>query len=526
MGVPLRLRPCVAGDRVGAPLPRVFFLLSFVMLAACLSWAPQAQANCEEVLAGKSFWIRLLDPVASYSSKPGSTVRAVLIQSPECNSMPVFPAGLEVDGEVVSVRRVGLGFKHDTARVELIFDRIVTAAGSVLPIATRVAEIDNARETVSNGVIHGIRSTNTPQGRITSRLIHMPTFDPYSDMGLIVYRALTALPEPEIYLPPGTDLRLRLNAPLYVGDQPELPHVSFQMDEYERGDVEMLLDKVSTRTETRSGKDADLINLLFVASEEQLKGAFAAAGWQPGDRNSKSAFLHEFSAFLTSSNYPTMPVSRQYLNGRVQDLTWQKSFDSYGKREHLRIWDQPATVVAQRAWLAAYTRETSAALSLKYHKFIHHIDSNLDEGVNMLVRDLTLSGCVESVRQLARPEIPQLLFNSTGDEMRTDGVLTVVQLQSCERPDVRYTRSNPLIPIRPRSRMARYFRTQVLVYKSDVVRGNLIYGAFDLCRMGIRSFRHRHDSAGGDSDDGLPLVPVSPETLFPQNAPGEIPLAR
>src|ERR1700751_6029050 len=134
MGVPLRLRPCVAGDRVGAPLPRVFFLLSFVRLAACLSWAPQARANCEEVLAGKSFWIRLLDPVGSYSSKPGSTVRAVLIQSPGANSMPVFRAAVEVDGEVVSVRRVGLGSKNDTGGGELILDRIVSAAGSVLPI--------------------------------------------------------------------------------------------------------------------------------------------------------------------------------------------------------------------------------------------------------------------------------------------------------------------------------------------------------------------------------------------------------
>ena len=95
----------------------------------------------------------------------------------------------------------------------------------------------------------------------------MPTFDPYSDMGLIVYRAFTVLPEPEIYLPPGTDLRVRLNTSLYVGDQPELPRVSFQMDEYERGDVEMLLDNVSFRTTTRYGKDADLVNLLFVGSE-------------------------------------------------------------------------------------------------------------------------------------------------------------------------------------------------------------------------------------------------------------------
>ena len=327
-------------------------------------------------------------------------------------------------------------------------------------------------------------------------------------------------------MPPGTDLRLRLTAPLYVGDQPELPRVSFQMDEYERGDVEMLLDKVPFRTATSYGKDADLVNLLFVGSAKQIKGAFGAAGWQPGDRNSKNAFFHEFGAFLTYSSYPTMPLSRQYLNGRVQDMTWQKSFDSYGKREHLRIWEEPSTVLGQEAWLGAYTRETGAALSLKYHKFIHHIDANLDEGVNMLVRDLSLSGCVESVRQLTRPEIPQLLVNSTGDEMRTDGMLTVVHLKNCERPDILYTRSNPLIPIRPRSRLARYLRTQVLVYKSDVVRGNIIYGGFDLFRMGIHSLRHRHDPNGGQDEDGLPLSPVSPETLFPQNAPGEIPLAR
>jgi len=527
MGVVGKARDCFASRNRSPRLPsRELFLFALVALAANLGGAPRAAANCEDVPAGKSFWIRLLDPVASYSSKPGTTVRAVLIQSPECNLMPVFPAGLEVEGEVVAVRRVGLGFKHDTARLELIFDRIVTASGSVLPMAAQVVEIDNARETVTKGVIHGIRATNTPQGRITSRLIHMPTFNPYSDMGLIVYRAFTVLPEPEIYLPPGTDLRVRLNTPLYVGDQPELPRVSFQMDEYERGDVEMVLDNVSFRTTTRYGKDADLVNLLFVGSQDQIQRAFGAAGWEPGDRNSKSAFFHEFGAFLTYSSYPTMPVSHQFLNGRVQDLTWQKSFDSYGKREHLRVWEQSRTVLGQEAWLGAYTRETSAVLSLKYHKFIHHIDGNLDEGVNMLVRDLSLSGCVESVRQLARPEVPQLLVNSTGDEMHTDGILTVVQLKNCERPDIRYTRSNPLIPIRPRSRVARYIRTQVLVYESDVVRGNIIYGAFDLFRMGIHSLRHRHDPNGGEYDDGLPLSPVSPETLFPQNQPGEIPLTR
>jgi hypothetical protein len=491
--------------------------LSGFSILCLLAVHPSCSRACERIPAGKSFWIRLLDPIASYSSKPGATVRAILIQSPECSTGPVFPAGLELEGEIVSVHRVGLGLKHETASVEVQFDRMVTTGGDALPLAAQVVEIDNARETVRNGVIHGINATNSPQGRITSRLIHLPTFDPYTDWGLIVYRAIfSKLPEPEIYLPPGTDLRLQLNVALNVADQPGLPHPTFQMDEYERGEVEMLLSKTSERTTTRSGKDADFVNLLFVGSREQVQEAFSAAGWLPADHNSTHAILRQFGAVLTFSNYPTMPISRQLLDGQAQTLAWQKSFDSYEKREHLRLWSEASPVDGQQAWLSAYTRETSATFSIKYHNFIHHIDRNVDEGVLMLVRDLSLAGCVESVQQLPRPEMPQVLVNSTGDEMRTDGVLNVVHLKNCERPAVEYSSRNPLVPYRPSSRVSRYLRTQILLYKSDVVRGNFVYGAFDLVRMGIHSLRHRHELA--ENTDDLPLFPVSPSSLFPQPA--------
>jgi len=110
------------------------------------------------------------------------------------------------------------------------------------------------------------------------------------------------------------------------------------------------------------------------------------------------------------------------------------------------------------------------------------------------------------------------MVNATGDEMRTDGSLTVVQLKACDRPMRADTRANPQIPFRPRSRIARYFRNQVLLYKSDVIRGNILYSAFDLCRMSIRSLRRRHGSnpQEDDDDESLPMSPVSPETLFPQ----------
>ena len=49
--------------------------------------------------------------------------------------------------------------------------------------------VENAREQVKNGVIQGVLSSDTFQGRINSRLIHLPTLNPYSDLGLIVYKA-------------------------------------------------------------------------------------------------------------------------------------------------------------------------------------------------------------------------------------------------------------------------------------------------------------------------------------------------
>ncbi len=489
---------------------------AFACLLMFLAFSSPGSAGCEYVLAGKSLWIRLLDPVASYSSKPGATVRAVLIQSPECDSRPVFPAGLEVEGTITKIRKVGLGFIHDSAYVEIHFGHLVTTAGQVLPLAAEVVEVDNAREAVRHGVIRGIRATNTPQGRITSGLIHMPTFNPYSDVGLIVYRAVTVLPEPEIYLPPGTDLRLRLNLPLYVGDQPALPSVSFAMDDYERSDIEMLLQGQSARTTIRNGKDADVVNLLFVGSEDEVDDAFTAAGWRTADANSQNAFFKEFAAFLTLSNYPNMPVSRQLLSGQPQDMAWQKSFNSYAKREHLRLWSQSKTIQGEHAWLSAYTRETGAALSVKYHKFIHHIDGDLLEGVNMLVRDLALAGCVESVHQFPRPDLPQTMLNSTGDEMHTDGNLTVVHLKSCAMPVMQYSWNSPLIPVHPRNRFLRYFRTRVLLYKSDVIRGNIIYSVFDLSRMSIRLLRHRYSTRNDDDSDDSLMSPIPPDTLFPQ----------
>jgi hypothetical protein len=456
------------------------------------AWSASASAQCDSLKSGEKVWVRLLLPVSSYSGKVGDKVQAMVIESPTCAGLEEIAPGTVVEGEIQSLRRVGMGLVHATAALRVNFNHLLTKDGSEIEISARVMEIDNARETVKNGVIRGVNATDTPQGRITSRLKHLPTWNPYSDLTLVAYRAaFPVFPEPEIYLPRGTDVKLELATELRV---PEELHGTGQTgapDEIDRATMEITAPSLPERTTTRHGQAADFVNVALVGSTEQVDQAFHAAGWEHGDPTSTRSVMREMHAFLAFKNYPEAPISRQLVDGAPVSAAWQKSLDSYEKREHLRLWARNDVIGGQAVWLGAMTRETGATLSVKQHKFIHHIEADVDAGRGMLVRDLSLAGCVASVYYVERPQMERAARNATGDAMRTDGSLAVVQLKDCENPVFEQdTADAPAIAARPHSKFARYLRMQVLSFKSDVVRGNIVYGMFDLTRMAIRARRN------------------------------------
>lgn len=463
------------------------------ILALLCAFSPCAGAQCDSLKPGEKIWVRLLQPVSSYSGKAGDKVEAMVIESPTCAGAEEIAPGTLVEGKIKSVRRVGMGLVHETAAVRVDFDDLLTKDGKGPEISARVVEIDNARETVKNGVIRGVNATDTPQGRITSRLKHLPTWNPYSDLTLVAYRAAFPIfPEPEINLPRGTDVRLELATELHVPEELRGTTQSGTPDEIERATMEITAPSMPERTTTKSGKPADFLNVAFLGSPEQMNQAFRAAGWEKSDPTSTKSVMREMHAFLAFKNYPGAPISQQLVDGAPASATWEKSLDSYEKREHLRVWARKDLISEQTVWLGAMTREIGATLSVKQHRFIHHIEANVDAGRTMLVRDLSLAGCVASVYYVARPQMEHAAVNATGDAMRTDASLAVVQLRDCENPVFDQQAADaPVIATRPHSKFARYIRMQVLSFKSDVVRGNIVYGAFDLTRMAIRARRNR-----------------------------------
>ena len=456
-------------------------------------WSPAAKAQCNSLKPGEAVWVRLLQPLYSYSGKAGAKVQAMVIESPECDGAEAIAAGTVAEGKIKAVRRVGMGLVHETAKLQVDFDYLVMSDGKEIEMSSRVMEIDNARETVKNGVIHGVNATDTPQGRITSRLKHLPTWNPYSDLTLVAYRAaFPVFPEPEIYLPRGTDVKVELTRELRVPEEIRGAAQINALHEIERATLEITAPTLPERTTTRNGQAADIVNVALMGSTEQMDRAFHAAGWKHGDPTSARSVMRELHAFLAFKSYPEAPISRQLVDGEPVSATWEKSLDSYEKREHLRVWARNDVIGGQTVWLGAMTRETGATLSLRQHKFIHHIDADVDAGRRMLVRDLNLAGCIASVYNVNRPQMEHSAMNATGDAMQTDGSLAVVQLKDCENAVFEQQVADPssVAAARPHSKFARYVRMQVLSFKSDVVRGNIVYGMFDLTRMAIRARRN------------------------------------
>ena len=60
------------------------------------------------------------------------------------------------------MRKVGLGFVHETAQIDLVLQTLVLSDGTTVPIPIELTQVENARESINKqGRIQGIRSTAT-----------------------------------------------------------------------------------------------------------------------------------------------------------------------------------------------------------------------------------------------------------------------------------------------------------------------------------------------------------------------------
>jgi len=497
---------------------RILLDLGHKLAFFCIVFAATTAFGCDQLPAGQSLWIRLAAPVSTYTAKPGDLVYAVLTQNLVCDSDIVLPMGAPIEGVVRSKRKVGWGILHETASLELEFDRATVRPGVYVALTARVEEVENAREHVKKGVVQGIRSSNTFQGSINSRLIHLPTWNPYSDPFLIAYKVVFPIfPEPEIYYPAGTDIHLRttkevtcpqvLVGPAQEESDAATKAVSDLADQAESEKLDELVEQLPYRVTTSKHVNADMLNIIFLGTQDQVTAAFREAGWHNADTVSRRTVMKGLYALLNNSGYEQEPMTTFLLNDKPEDMNWQKSLNSYGRRDHLRIWQWPssetpnsvtntvtnsiANSTANFIWLSSSTHDTGAVLAVKYKGFVHHISPDIDDERSTVIRDLNFAGCVKSVAYVARPDMPTTTHNATGDVMHTDGSIAVVALQTCQpaNPELD-SNSKGGLAYRPGNYAFRFIRRQLLTFRNDIFRANIIYGTYDAGRRTVLALRN------------------------------------
>jgi len=433
--------------------------------------------------------IRLTTRLTSYTSKPGDRFECAVLSPWVVNDRVVIPQGSTVRGHVKSVSSVGLGLRHERAKMQLIFDDFVTADGQAFPLAARLALIDNAREEVTaEGTIRGVIAARQPNALFfgfwqvpsismfsrsligltgLSRQIWSATSaGPIGAGGMLALRLiLFRFPEPEIHFNPGTDMRILLN-PAQQQGVAQIPAVPLDAPP----EVADWLLKEPFAVDSRDSRPVgDIVNVAFLGSREQLIHSFTAAGWAEAEAPSRKTLKQVYYAFNAMRAYATAPVSALFYKGVLPELVFEKSLNTITKRHHIRVW-YAGVADGKELWLGAATHDTGLAFNPRSFKFTHKIAANIDDERDKITTDLRFAGCAEPEMRVERTAAASNGLSHIGI---TDGAAAVLPLTDCKISD------SPAGPDpKPGNTASRLLRRMILESRNHMLRENPYYWTY------------------------------------------------
>lgn len=399
------------------------------MVATC------APGTAAELQAGTKLEARLSVATGSRVSHPGDIVEALIIAPVYAGDRLVVPQGAVLSGFVESLDRLGLGLKHENARINYRFTSLRLPDGSVSAVEARTAEVETARERVTgDGDILGINpNVNLSSG--ASILISALIADvEFSVPALGIKFLLARSPDPEIYFPAGTELILQLSSAARIPDL-ATPATVRELAVSDDRNVETLLNTLpDQQTSLGRNRPSDLVNIVLLGTRAQIARAFQAAGWYGEQRHSAIALYRMYHCLVQRTGYSMGPMTRLRLEGRYPDAVYQKSLDTFSKRHHIRLWQHDGS----DAWIGATTQDIS--YTFRRMHMTHASDGEIDNERAKVVNDLWLTGCVSEASLLRRD---QLRFQQPARfPISTDGDVAVLRLNDCQTPSSTWMAGN------------------------------------------------------------------------------------
>ena len=377
-----------------------------------------------EIPAGTKIEIRLTSALNSASAKPKEAFQAVVIAPVVAGDAVAIGFGAKVTGHVREVKQAEAADQQ--AVLDLSFDQLADSHGTTAPLAARLVEVDNARETVDkDGRILGIVASQTGSARLDQGINKVAEKYPaLAELLGAAKKSVVSETDASINYPAGVEMTIELTKALDWKGELNIPQVAAITPAGAL--AEMAVNQPVLTYSEKPPKPSDITNLLFLGSEDVLIKAFEAAGWSQAQQLSKQSKLETFRAMVEQRGYKEAPVSTLLLEGRPPDLVFEKLNNTFAARHHLRIWRRPGTFGGKAIWVSSSTHDTGIDFSEQNHTFIHKIDSNIDHERAKVVNDLLFTGLVKGLSLVDRPEVPTKGYNATGDQVLTDGRMAVL----------------------------------------------------------------------------------------------------
>ena len=177
-------------------------------------------ADASALPRGTTLSVRQQGTVGTRTSKVGDRVTGVLTSSVVENGRTILPAGSELEGRVTMVRKMGLGFKHQSAALAIGFDYLRLPNGKGFRIDSRMRHVETAKEWVdAEGRIRGIGPVTNISSSLAVPAWRLLVVAPGVGVSVFATKLIFApAPDTEIVFARGTEYRLELTEPLQFED--------------------------------------------------------------------------------------------------------------------------------------------------------------------------------------------------------------------------------------------------------------------------------------------------------------------
>ncbi len=305
---------------------------------------------------GTAVQLQLTQTVSSSHARRGDPLDFVVEKDVFVDGLTVLRKGSHVRGSVIGVkgrRLLGIG-----GNITVGFDSVTLVTGETVGLSARK---------VIKGSSHTWRM-------LTSMAVTGLFYMPAAPVFLLTRGGYsTALKGTEVTAHFDCDASL-LSAGLPVADQTA-------------EGLSDMMQYLPPRVMDREGREGDMVNLVFVAQNDELQTAFARAGWVKTDGWNPIMAWH---LAQHGTHNAKLPMARFYMFGRVQDYAYAlpERGAIISRRHHIRIWKTGYTSEGVPIWAGAATFDDAITFA-KHRRLINHIiDPHVDTERDFVGADL------------------------------------------------------------------------------------------------------------------------------------------